>query len=54
MAEQLVGSVMSVIGPVVDFKIKQHLLGYTPLDIEEERLVRAWVHLFAIVLGLAP
>lgn len=38
------------IGPVVDFKIKQHLLGYTPLDLDQERLVRAWVHLFANLL----
>ena len=40
------------IGPVVDFKIKQHLLGYTPLDLEEERLVHAWIHLFATVFGV--
>jgi AcrR family transcriptional regulator len=38
------------IGPVVDFKIKQHLLGYTPLDLDQERLVHAWVHLFTTVL----
>ena len=40
------------IGPVVDFKIKQHLLGYTPLNIDEERLVHAWVRLFANLFGL--
>ena len=40
------------IGPIVDFKIKQHLLGYTPLDIEEERLVHAWIHLFATMFGI--
>ncbi len=40
------------IGPVVDFKIKQHLLGYTPLDIGEERLVQAWVKLFASTFGV--
>lgn len=39
------------IGPVVDFKIKQHLLGFTPLDLEEERLVRAWVHMFSQLFG---
>ena len=38
------------IGPVVDFKIKQHLLGYTPLDLGQERLVHAWVHLFTTLL----
>ena len=35
------------IGPVVDFKIKQHLLGFTPLDLSEKRFVHAWVHLFS-------
>jgi len=39
------------IGPVVDFKIKQHLLGFTPLDLEEERLVHAWVHMFSQLFG---
>jgi AcrR family transcriptional regulator len=38
------------IGPVVDFKIKQHLLGYTPLNLDQERLVHAWVHLFTTLL----
>lgn len=38
------------IGPVVDFKVKQHLLGYTPLDLDEERLVQAWVLLFTTVM----
>lgn len=43
------------IGPVVDFKIKQHLLGYTPLDLDEERLVHAWVHLFTtLLIGARP
>ena len=42
------------IGPVVDFKIKQHLLGYTPLNIDEERLVHAWVHMFANLFGVKP
>lgn len=37
------------IGPVVDFKIKQHVLGFTPLDLDEDRLVAAWVHLFSTV-----
>ena len=40
------------IGPVVDFKVKQHLLGYTPLDIDEERLVHAWVQMFANLFGV--
>lgn len=40
------------IGPVVDFKIKQHLLGYTPLDLTEERFVHAWVHLFSRLLEI--
>ncbi len=40
------------IGPVVDFKIKQHLLGYTPLDLDEDRLVTAWVDVFGHVFGL--
>ena len=39
------------IGPVVDFKIKQHLLGYTPLGLSEERLVNAWVDLFVQLFG---
>jgi AcrR family transcriptional regulator len=39
------------IGPVVDFKIKQHLLGFTPLDLDEERFVRAWAHLFGTLFG---
>jgi hypothetical protein len=39
------------IGPVVDFKIKQHLLGFTPLDLDEERFVRAWTHLFGTLFG---
>lgn len=38
------------IGPVVDFKIKQHLLGYTPLGLDQERLVHAWVNLFSTLL----
>lgn len=40
------------IGPVVDFKMKQHLLGYTPLDLDEDRLVAAWVEMFARVFGI--
>lgn len=40
------------IGPVVDFKMKQHLLGYTPLDLNEDRLVAAWVETFARVFGI--
>jgi len=39
------------IGPVVDFKIKQHLLGFTPLDLTEDRLVHAWVHMFSQLFG---
>ena len=39
------------IGPVVDFKIKQHLLGFTLLDLSEERLVHAWVHMFSQLFG---
>jgi AcrR family transcriptional regulator len=42
------------IGPVVDFKLKQHLLGHAPLDVDEERFVRAWVHQFAVVFGARP
>jgi AcrR family transcriptional regulator len=42
------------IGPVVDFKIKQHMLGFTPLDLSEERFVQAWVRQFSIVFGLRP
>lgn len=41
------------IGPVVDFKVKQHLLGGTPLGLEEERFVHAWAHLFATLFGVA-
>jgi AcrR family transcriptional regulator len=40
------------IGPVVDFKVKQHLLGGTPLGLEEERFVHAWAHLFATLFGV--
>ena len=39
------------IGPLVDVKLKQHLLGFTPLDVDEDRLVAAWVDLFAGHLG---
>ena len=43
------------IGPVVDFKIKQHLLGYTPLNLDQERLVHSWVHLFStLLIGAQP
>lgn len=35
------------IGSVVDFKVKQHLLGFAPLDVDEDRLVKAWVHMFS-------
>jgi AcrR family transcriptional regulator len=41
------------IGPIVDFKVKQHLLGAPPLGLEEDRLVHAWAHLFATVFGVA-
>lgn len=40
------------IGPVVDFKLKQHLLGFTPLGIDEDRLAAAWVHQFATLFGV--
>lgn len=40
------------IGPVVDFKLKQHVLGFTPLAIDEDRFVAAWVHLFATLFGV--
>jgi AcrR family transcriptional regulator len=38
------------IGAVVDFKVKQHLLGFVPLDLPEDRLVAAWVDLLATYL----
>ena len=38
------------IGPLVDRKVKQHLLGFAPLDVDDERLVAAWVDLFATYL----
>jgi AcrR family transcriptional regulator len=45
------------VGPTIDFKIKQHMLGFTPLGITEERFVAAWVvsfsHLFAGVNRVA-
>ncbi len=34
------------VGPTIDFKIKQHMLGFTPLDISEERFIAAWVRIF--------
>ena len=34
------------VGPTIDFKIKQHMLGFTPLGISEERFVAAWVKIF--------
>jgi AcrR family transcriptional regulator len=34
------------VGPTIEFKIKQHMLGFTPLDISEERFVAAWVKAF--------
>lgn len=39
------------IGPLVVLKLKQHLLGFTPLDVDEDRLVAVWVDLFATYLG---
>lgn len=39
------------IGPLVDRKVKQHLLGYSPLDVDDDRLVAAWVDLFTGHLG---
>lgn len=39
------------IGPVVDYKIKQHLLGYTPLGLDEQRFVTAWTDQFLTVFG---
>ena len=35
------------VGPTIDFKIKQHMLGFTPLGITEERFVAAWVKSFS-------
>lgn len=40
------------IGPVVDFKLKQHVLGFTPMGLDEDRLAAAWVHLFATLFGV--
>jgi AcrR family transcriptional regulator len=34
------------VGPTIDFKIKQHMLGFTPLGISEERFIAAWVKIF--------
>ena len=34
------------VGPTIDFKIKQHMLGFTPLGISEERFIVAWVKIF--------
>jgi AcrR family transcriptional regulator len=34
------------VGPTIDFKIKQHMLGFTPLGITEDRFVAAWVTAF--------
>ncbi len=34
------------VGPTIDFKIKQHMLGFTPLDVSEERFIAAWVKIF--------
>ncbi|MBX3315133.1 MAG: TetR/AcrR family transcriptional regulator [Actinobacteria bacterium] len=42
------------IGPIVDLKLKQHLLGITPLDVDEDRLVETWVDVFATYLGARP
>ena len=43
------------VGPTIDFKIKQHMLGFTPLDISEERFVAAWVTAFApLFAGINP
>lgn len=39
------------IGPLVNYKVKQHLLGYVPLGLDEDRLVRAWVDQFATLFG---
>lgn len=41
------------LGSVVDFKIKQHVLGFTPLDVDEDRLVKSWVHIFAKLFEVA-
>ncbi len=35
------------VGPTIDFKLKQHMLGSTPLGISEDRFVAAWVQMFA-------
>ena len=40
------------IGPIVDVKLKQHLLGFTPLDIDDDRLAATWVRLFATLFGV--
>lgn len=38
------------IGAIVDYKIKEHLVGHVPLDLSEERLIAAWVDLLATYL----
>jgi AcrR family transcriptional regulator len=39
------------VGPTIDFKIKQHMLGFTPLGISEERFIAAWVQMFKPLYG---
>lgn len=39
------------VGPTIDFKIKQFMLGFTPLGISEERFIAAWVTMFSPLYG---
>lgn len=41
------------VGPTIDFKLKQHLLGFTPLGISEDRFVQAWVRTFSSLYEVA-
>jgi AcrR family transcriptional regulator len=42
------------VGPTIDFKLKQHMLGFTPLGISEDRFVAAWVTMFTPLYAGTP
>ena len=42
------------VGPTIDFKLKQHMLGFTPLGISEDRFVAAWVTMFTPLYAGMP